>query len=224
MSSPIKFIVDMIVQQASDSNSPFYAPKVLLSLKTPQLEPLTLHDMDAGQLDLPTVGSASVKFTSLTVSGLSNMMISKEDVTVDGITVNVVAHVSKLSPTPAGVPENLRLVGNLEIASAKAGTMNGQMDILIKEATLNVQATIDLATGKPVVKFSQIVLKADTSSKNMTTEIGVDKGKLISGLVDKVFEMGSVRELVLSNINAEIKSQLDVIGTEVTKIAGSYLK
>ena len=158
------------------------------------------------------------------MTGLSNLMIRKEDVQVDGNNVTLLAQISKISPAPAGVPDKLRLVGNLEINSAKAGTMNGQMDIIIAEATLKAQASIDLATGKPVVKFTQIELDADTSSKNMTTEIGVDKGRLISGIVDKVFEMGSVRELVLTNINAEIKTQLNAIGTEVTKIAGSYFK
>ena len=224
MSSPIKFIVDMIIQQSNDVNSPFYGPKVLLSLKNPQIEPLVLSDMDAGSIDLPTVGTASIKFSSLNVTGLSNLMIRKEDVQVDGNNVTLLAQISKINPAPAGVPDKLRLVGNLEINSAKAGTMNGQMDIIIAEATLKAQASIDLATGKPVVKFTQIELDADTSSKNMTTEIGVDKGRLISGIVDKVFEMGSVRELVLTNINAEIKTQLNAIGTEVTKIAGSYFK
>ena len=214
----IQSMINTFGKQLNDPNGEMYLPKLILASSTPSFDPLQLHDIELGDIDLdiPGVGDVEAKFTSLAVVGLANLTIPTELIHVNGDRINATVHVSKLEPAPAGIADTIHLVGEIDAVNEKGKGIRGTLELKIEEAEVDIAGRVVLADD-PMIVIEKIEFRADTSQDNIDTHIKLDGNRFLARIVNRFFDMGKVRRMIVANLNAEVASELDQLSRFATQ-------
>lgn len=224
-------LANLLVLYLTTPATDFYVTKIIQKSSNPTLEPFNTNNIDLGSFSV--MGSAlSVSLESLSIRGLSNIQIAKENskpkITINGDQITFYAVRPNTEAPPTGIPPNLII--NTQIKITSDGDASPLVPIVITVLNGNLVGVFNASGDASIpdtvrIKFTIATVQADATPANITFDLS-QLDSFTKPMIEGYLNQTSTLTMLIQKLNGELASQsvLNSLSQGATQAAQSTLQ
>jgi hypothetical protein len=225
-----RYLFDRIRIALNNPGCEWFLPEVIRNFPHPSLEPLTIEEIALPDQKITLMGAemrfTQIKFTGITLTGVSNLSAPPAQLTFNGADIEVLLNLSVLNPppsvrTPSGMqpvpPPPLVAAGNFTmLPEGETDPLTGAFGLQIQSS--NVRMTFRLSgTEVADLKIKVTRLQWETDPEKMALTLRIDS--VFRKSIEQMVNRPELKRRIVAELNAALLPKLDEIGNTATSAA-----
>ncbi|WP_263081077.1 hypothetical protein [Endozoicomonas sp. Mp262] len=217
------YLLDRTRAALNDSGSNLYLPKQILSIKSPQLEPLSIDQIDIGTQNIGGLNWEPNQLSQVMIIGLANNLAPADQIKLQEPVLSLLSDQGALeTSTQRSVdgeeipPAPLNITAAFSFTPPGIDPVKGTLKVNVNSSNLDIRAT---ASGSMldelVITFSYLALLVKLSE--ISIELDITSDSMMNSFAKTLVNKDSVKQQLVDQVNKQLESNLANISKQVTE-------